>query len=329
VTLLKRAQSGDSRALLALGKRLLVGDRVKPAPDKGVAMLREAASRGEAEAAARLAVCAAWGIAQAPDINAALDHLQRAAELGWSPAMRELELLARQSGAAAALRRSIDVKTWTTPPAARVVSERPRIVAFEGFASVSECEWLIRRSAVGMRPAQVYRGSAKAQTVESRTNSETTFTVFNADVLLSLVRERIAAATGVPTAHFELAKVLHYSPGERFAEQVPERDVDAGERFELHADFIEPSTPELAREIQLRGQRAATFLVYLNEGYEGGETDFPRVGVRYKGARGDALLFSNIDAAGAPDYQTVHAGLPPTQGEKWVLSQWIRTRPVG
>jgi prolyl 4-hydroxylase len=107
--------------------------------------------------------------------------------------------------------------------------------------------------------------------------------------------------------------VLHYSPGER---------------FELHADFLEPSTPELAREIQVRGQRAATFLIYLNEGYEGGETDFPRVGVRYKGARGDALLFSNIDVAGAPDYQTVHAGLPPTTGEKWLLSQWIRTRPL-
>jgi prolyl 4-hydroxylase len=311
--LFKRVQSGDSRALTELGKRLLVGDGVAPAPDKGVAMLREAVSRGEAEAAARLAVCAAWGIAQARDVGAALDHLQRAAELGWAPAMRELELLARHTGAAAALRRSIDVKTWITPPAARVVSERPRIAVLEGFASAPECEWLIQRSATGMRPAQVYRGTAKAQTVQSRTNSETTFTIFNADVLLSLVRERIAAATGVPIAHFELAKVLHYSPGER---------------FELHADFLEPSTPELAREIQVRGQRAATFLIYLNDGYEGGETDFPRVGVRYKGGRGDALLFSNIDVAGAPDYQTVHAGLPPTTGEKWVLSQWIRTRPL-
>jgi prolyl 4-hydroxylase len=312
--LLKRVQSGDSRALTELGKRFLVGDGVKPAPDKGISLLREAASRGEAEAAARLAVCAAWGIAQARDVSQALDHLQRAAELGWSAALRELELLSRRSGApASVMRQSIDVATWTTSPAARVVSERPRIVVLERFASVAECEWLIQSSSTGMRPAQVYRGSAKAQTVESRTNSETTFTIFNADVLLSLVRERIAAATGVPIAHFELAKVLHYAPGQR---------------FELHADFLEPSTPELAREIQARGQRAATFLIYLNEGYEGGETEFPRVRLRYKGARGDALLFSNVDAAGAPDYQTVHAGLPPTQGEKWVLSQWIRTRPL-
>lgn len=38
--------------------------------------------------------------------------------------------------------------------------------------------------------------------------------------------------------------------------------------------------------------------------------------------------FSNTDPAGAPDYATLHAGLPPTTGEKWLLSQWIRSKPV-
>ena len=71
--------------------------------------------------------------------------------------------------------------------------------------------------------------------------------------------------------------------------------------------------------MQLRGQRAATLLVYLNDDYEGGETDFPRINFRFKGGLGDALIFSNIDPAGAPDYDTVHAGLPPTTGEKWLF----------
>lgn len=313
--LLERVQAGDSRALAELGKRLLVGDGVKPAADQGIALLREAVSRGEAEAASLLAVCAAWGVAQARDVQAALDRLQCAAELGWAPALHELELLARQTGAGpAALRRSIDLATWTTPPAARMLCERPRIIVFEHFASRAECEWLIRRGSPGLVRAKVYRGSAQARTADTRTNRETSFTILNADVLLSLIRDRISAAAGAPVTHFEVAKLLSYAPGEQFA---------------LHADFIEPRTPELVREIQMRGQRSATFLVYLNEGYEGGETEFPRVGVRYKGARGDALLFSNVDSTGAPDYDTVHAGLPPTQGEKWVLSQWVRTRPVG
>jgi hypothetical protein len=30
---------------------------------------------------------------------------------------------------------------------------------------------------------------------------------------------------------------------------------------------------------------------------------------------------------GAPDRATGHAALPPDAGRKWVLSQWIRSKP--
>jgi hypothetical protein len=64
----------------------------------------------------------------------------------------------------------------------------------------------------------------------------------------------------------------------------------------------------------------------LNEGYAGGETDFPRIGYRFKGRTGDALVFGNVEPSGKPDPRTMHAGLPPTSGEKWLLSQWVRDR---
>jgi hypothetical protein len=306
----------DVTELTALGRRLLIGDGVPPSPEKAIATLREAAARGAGEAAALLSVCAAWGVAQTRNVDAALEHLARAAELGWSPALRELQLLARHSGTdPAALRRKIDVASWRSAPAARVVFEKPRIVVVERFATADECQWLIDRSGSGgLQRAKVYRSSPTAQVAETRTNREMSFTIFNADVVVSLIRERIAAASGAAVTHFEIPKLLHYSPGEQFA---------------LHADFIESKTPELARELATRGQRAATFLIYLNDGYEGGATQFPRLDWQYRGGRGDALLFSNVDAAGAPDYDTLHAGMPPASGEKWVLSQWIRTRPVG
>ena len=305
----------DVAALTTLGKRLLVGEGVPMSSDKALATLRDAAARGGGEAAALLAVCAAWGVAQVRNVDIALDHLARAAELGWSSALRELQLLARDSATdPAALRRTIDVAALRSAPVARVAFERPRIVVLEHFATAEECQWLIGRAASGLQRAKVYRSSSTAQVAETRTNREMSFTIFNADVAISLIRERIAAACGAPVTHFEIPKLLHYSPGEQFA---------------LHADFIEARTPDLAHELAARGQRAATFLIYLNEGYEGGATQFPRLDWQYRGGRGDALLFSNVDAGGAPDYDTVHAGMPPTSGEKWVLSQWIRTRPVG
>jgi prolyl 4-hydroxylase len=305
----------DFGALTTLGKRLLVGDGVPMSSEKGVATLREAAANGGGEAATLLSVCAAWGVAQARNVDAALDHLARAAELGWGPALRELQLLARASDTnPAALRRKIDVVSWRAAPVARIAFERPRIVVLERFATAEECRWAVGRAGSGLQRAKVYRGSPTAQVAETRTNREMSFTIFNADVVISLIRDRIAAACGAPVTHFEIAKLLHYSVGEQFA---------------MHADFIEPKTPELAREVAMRGQRAATFLIYLNAGYEGGATQFPRLDWQYRGGLGDALLFSNVDAAGAPDYDTVHAGMPPTSGEKWVLSQWIRARPVG
>jgi prolyl 4-hydroxylase len=305
----------DVAELTTLGRRLLVGDGVAPSPAKSVATLREAAARGGGEAAALLSICAAWGVAQTRNADLALDHLARAAELGWEPALRELQLLARETGSdAAALRRKVDLASWrSTPSAPRVAFEKPRIVVVERFATADECQWLIGRASSGLMRAKVYRGSSTPQVAQTRTNREMSFTIFNADVVLSLIRDRISAASGAPVTHFEIAKLLHYSPGEQFA---------------LHADFIEAKTPELAHDLAARGQRVATFLIYLNDGYEGGATQFPRLDWQYRGGRGDALLFSNVDADGAPDHDTVHAGMPPTAGEKWVLSQWIRTRPV-
>ncbi len=306
----------DVAELAALGRRLLVGDGMPMSSDKGVATLRDAAARGSGEAATLLSVCAAWGVGQPRNVEAALDHLLRAAGLGWEPARRELQLLARDSAAdPEALRRKVDLNAWRAPPAVRVAFDKPRIIVMERFATVEECQWLIARAdGGGLQRAKVYRSSSTAQVAETRTNREMAFTILNADVVLSLIRDRIAAVTRAPVTHFEIAKLLHYSPGEQFA---------------LHADFIEAKTPELARELAQRGQRVATFLIYLNEGYEGGATQFPRLSWQYRGGRGDALLLSNVDAAGAPDYDTVHAGMPPTAGEKWVLSQWIRARPVG
>ncbi len=313
-TLRASARAGDAAALTELGRCLLVGQGVPQSVPEGERMLREAAARGGADANSLLAILSSWGVLAARDLNGALDYLARAAELGHASARRELQLLARgSSNDWAALRRTVDLTAWTSAPAARVVSESPRIVVVEGFASAPECEWLMERGGPHLRRAKVYHGSADLTTNEERTNSEADFTVFNADVTLSLIRDRMAAIARVPTTHFEITKILRYEPGQHFG---------------LHADFLELNTPELVREVEVRGQRAATLLVYLNEDYEGGETHFPRIDFRYRGKRGDALLFGNIDAAGAPDYAMLHAGMPPTHGQKWILSQWIRTKPV-
>ncbi len=111
----------------------------------------------------------------------------------------------------------------------------------------------------------------------------------------------------------EAFAVLSYAPGEEYGE---------------HHDYLDPAIPAYRAEIARMGQRIATCLIYLNEDYEGGQTEFPQLGLSYRGRTGDALIFFSADQAGTPDPRTVHAGRPATSGHKWLLSQFIRNRPV-
>ncbi|HRK95726.1 MAG TPA: 2OG-Fe(II) oxygenase, partial [Rhodospirillales bacterium] len=90
-----------------------------------------------------------------------------------------------------------------------------------------------------------------------------------------------------------------------------------GEEYKPHYDFIRPWGPEaasFAAELAEMGQRAATVLVYLNEGYEGGETVFTRLGLTFKGAAGDALIFWNVSPSGELERDSMHAGAPVAAG---------------
>jgi len=307
--------SDDVAALTLLGRRLLTGEGLPAAPMEAMRCFMQAAARGGGEAMAQLALFAGWGVLRTRNVGEALDLLQKAAGLGFGPAQRELQFLARSASTDwRALRRQVDVEAWTSARPLRIVSSSPKIGVIDGFATPAECDWLIERGRRNLQRAKVYRRDAAGHAeVDNRTNTESDFTVVNADLVLGLVRDRIAACIGTGVQYFEMTKLLNYQPGQFFG---------------LHADFQAPDTPALAHEIAEHGQRVMTFLTYLNDNYEGGETDFPRIGYRYKGQRGDALFFMNVDETGAPDYRTVHVGLPPASGAKWLLSQWVRSRPV-
>ena len=189
----------------------------------------------------------------------------------------------------------------------------PRIHVIEKFAPTAACDWLIAQAQGRLSRATIYDKATGGTTEDGRrTNSQCDLDIETSGVLTFVLRGRISAITRRQDQAMEIAKVLHYAPGDTFAE---------------HFDYLDPAEPAYATEIAVRGQRTDTFLLYLNDGFSGGETSFPRIGLSHTGAKGDALLFRNVDAAGAPDRDTMHAGLPPTSGEKWLFSQWIREFP--
>lgn len=313
--LARAARAGDRQALSTLGLRLLTGNDAPSLPIQGAALILEAAGKGEPRAAETAAVLAGGGFFTAQDWSGALDWLLVAAEAGSASARDQLQLLSGGSGEDwPGLRAAVDLAAWTAATPTDVLHQEPLVRRAPGLLAPEACDWIVAQARGRLVRTEVHDPRTGLTIMgKRRTNSQANFTLAETSLLNMMVQAKIAAACGAPMAMMESFAVLHYGVGEEASE---------------HFDYLDPSVPAYAAEISRLGQRVATCLLYLNEDYEGGETAFPELGLRCQGRKGEALIFFSVDRQGRPDPRSVHAGRPPTAGEKWVLSQFIRNRPV-
>jgi hypothetical protein len=285
-------------------------------------------SLSEADAVHYMAVMAAEGTGVPQDWAAALDHLARAAQLQSRLAQAELaglsgewalahDILAGEAVAEsrwAQLRSAIDLAEWLEPPCTPLQSEVPGMATVEDVATPDICDWLIARARPKVTPAQMYdRTTGEYFSSSNRTNSACPLRGPDSDLIVAIVRARIAGATGMRVPAMESPAILHYAVGQEFR---PHFDI-----------LLDPNAPDYAKQFAAGRQRVLTFLLALNDDYEGGETEFPEIGARWRGRKGSALFFWNVKADGALDRRMRHGGCPVTRGEKWMFSQWVRGRP--
>jgi prolyl 4-hydroxylase len=287
-----------------------------------------ATETSDADATRIAALKAGAGAGVPQDWAAALDHLRRAARLGSRMALAELAALAGDWVAAHRLlagealspscadpvSASIDLAKWLEPPQSMTISENPRIVAVANMAGADLCDWVIARARGKLSAAATSDRLSGEDYIFSnvRTNSACDFRGAEADLVVATLRARIAALTGTRLDSFESVHVLHYGVGEEF-------------RPHLDATF-DSRAPDYPAIYAAGRQRVLTFLLALDDDFDGGETEFPVIGIRWKPRRGRGLFFWNVDPDGAVDRRTLHAGRPVTRGEKWILSQWIAGR---
>lgn len=309
--------------VFAEATELLLGDRPgRDQVERAGALYEQASAAGHAEASERCAMFEAFGMARPQSWDRALDKLAVAAAQGSASAQEQL-LLLRDSSADpqpsegadldwAHVRHSIDIEACVQPGEKISLSDAPRIRAIKGFATPPECRWLIGLARHRVVPATVFDEASGEQTLhQARDNSHFVLNIGEMNVFTEVIRTRISAATKLPVPLFEPTQLLHYA---------------VGQRFKPHHDFLDPANEAYRDTLARFGQRIATFLIYLNDGYAGGETSFPAIGLDFRAETGDALFFANVTREGLPDAKTLHAGRPPLSGEKWVFSQWIRDR---
>ncbi|KGI76659.1 2OG-Fe(II) oxygenase [Oleiagrimonas soli] len=185
--------------------------------------------------------------------------------------------------------------------------DKPPIRILEHLLRDDECDELIELAKPRLDRSLTVSQDGGNQVDEARTSSGMFFKPGETP-LIERIDARIAALTGLPTDHGEALQVLHYLPGQK---------------YEPHFDWFD-STKEGFRLVTHKGgQRVATIIMYLNTPTGGGGTHFPNVGVTVTARRGSALYF----AYEQDDKESLHAGLPVTEGEKWIATKWIREHP--
>jgi prolyl 4-hydroxylase len=324
--LARGTRAGDLECMARLGLRLLTGDRAPPYPAEGEQLLAEAAERGSAWAANRAAAMLALGAGVPADWPRALQWLVQAARAGHEPSQSQLLGLADSPADVTesatrtgpwwnALATRIDLSAWRSSPPPRVLSDEPRVSVIPGFLTPQLCRAMIGFATGRLEPARVYDPNSRTDIVYAhRSNTVARFGVDSVEFLHVLLQARMSAACGAPLLHFEAPTQLHYAVGEQIAD---------------HFDFVDPRVAEdYAGEIARNGQRLITFIVYLNDAYEGGETSFRKLGFSHRGGLGEGIYFVNTLPDLTPDMRMVHAGEPVTQGEKWIVTQFIRSRPT-
>lgn len=289
------AARNEPDALIFLANMCLAGNEVKRDLTLSRELFRKASAAGSVTGAEAYRAFVANGTGAPADWKEAMRLLEQAAARDPS-ADRELQLIADMS------------LTETGDPASNFVSvpvsASPEALSFPGLFSERECDFLIDTAMPALEPSNVFDPETGEQRPNPvRTSDAAGFPLVAEKPAIHALCRRLAAASGTHVAQGEPLQVLRYRPGQE---------------YRPHFDAINNAD----------NQRTFTFLVYLNEDFEGGETCFLTPDIKVKGGKGDGLLFRNADSAGRLDPNSRHAGLPVTAGEKFLASRWIRARPL-
>mmetsp|Transcript_21778 Transcript_21778/g.52659 ORF Transcript_21778/g.52659 Transcript_21778/m.52659 type:complete len:534 (+) Transcript_21778:52-1653(+) len=214
----------------------------------------------------------------------------------------------------------------------KVLSCAPRAFEISNFLSQTEVDHIMYLT-TGMK---LHRSTTagdsgpdpdRDQSSETRT-SLNTWVYREKDTIIDSIYRRAADLLRIDEALLRPRSAdehAHLSSTRSLAEALQLVHYDPGQEYTAHHDF---GYADFSRKDQ--PARFATLLLYLNEGMEGGATEFPRwvnadtpTGLRVEPKVGNAVLFYSQLPDGNMDDWSHHAALPVRKGEKWLMNLWV------
>jgi prolyl 4-hydroxylase len=287
--LIRQRVAADDPLALNLLAEMTWNGMVAQDPVGARSLFERAAVRGHRDAAKRVTNLLASGVSGARDWRAARARLAGEARTD-----------ATRRGASALLD-AMDLDADGDPavvPSGETLSERPFVRLFRRALTPAECRYLLDVATPNYRPSTVYDAQRRLVRDPIRTSDCSTIHWLIEDPAIHALNRRLARISAMAVENGEAGEVLRYG---------------AGQEYRPHLDFVRASD----------NQRVMTALVYLNDEYAGGETEFTKTGLRVRGQVGDVLVFANALPDRSADPLSEHAGRPVTQGTKFIYSRWI------
>jgi prolyl 4-hydroxylase len=185
----------------------------------------------------------------------------------------------------------------------RLPSDSLQLFTLEHFLSNHECQHVITAIKSALRPSTL-----SSDEIDSTFRTSKTCDLGNLhDAVIQDIDQRICRLLGIDESYSEPIQGQYY---------------EVGQEFKPHTDYFEAH--EMASHGSTMGQRTFTVMVYLNTVEQGGVTSFPKVNSAYRPKEGLAVIWSNLDASGSPNINSLHHGQPVLGGYKAIITKWFR-----
>ena len=191
----------------------------------------------------------------------------------------------------------------------KILCDEPLVYTISNFIDDETCNHFIEKANLSLATALVADDN-KGTTSKGRTNTNCWIS-HNTDSITMKVAKDIADVVGLPVENAESFQVVHY---------------DTEQRYNGHFDaFVKDDTERNRRLLKRGGQRMITALVYLNDVEEGGHTSFANLKIDVAPDKKKLLVFHNCYPGTTKRHaNSLHAGTPPTKGEKYAFNLWFR-----
>ena len=171
---------------------------------------------------------------------------------------------------------------------------KPRVI--KNVLSEDECKHIQQIASKKLHTSTVSENRDVDKTIRK---SETAWIKASEDPVVDKLIRKCVSMTDRPLRNCEDLQVLKYKPNGF---------------YKPHQDCFDDN----------KNKRMYTFIIALNDEYEGGETEFPNIKRRYRLEKGDALFFNTLNNYECITKKAVHGGNPVLSGEKWICNLWIR-----